>query len=340
MKTIFAAFAAVALLTLPLLPGGAEQQSATTIKVDKDQIDFLVGKEIVTSYHVKKDLPRPFLWPLNAPGGVPTTRDWPMGKQLPGEEIDHPHQRSAWFTYGDVIPEGMTLKTKIKGIEGIDFWTEGKGRGKIVCTKVDEPKTSPAGPSITTHNEWLTPEGEKIMDETRTISLVSVAKGYLIVLDIDLIASVCPITFGDTKEGAMAVRVHTGLTVKMGKGKLQNADNKVGEKACWGFTSPWCDYSGKVGGTMVGVAILDDPANRYPSCWHAREYGLMAANCFGRDKGAKFPGMKGNNERVRLAKGDHLPLRYGLFVHTGDAADGQVAAGFEQFVKLRPAAKK
>ena len=45
--------------------------------------------------------------------------------------------------------------------------------------------------------------------------------------------------------------------------------------------------------------------------------------------------MKDNNQRVRLAKGEHLRLRYGVLVHNGDTAEAQVAQYFERFVKLR-----
>ena len=76
----------------------------------------------------------------------------------------------------------------------------------------------------------------------------------------------------------------------------------------WGSKSAWVDYSGPVGNSVVGVAVFDDPKNPYPACWHARDYGLLAANPYGRDKGSKFPGVKGNNERVRLDKGQHLHL--------------------------------
>jgi hypothetical protein len=318
----------------------AQTPGTAAVKVDKDHIDFFVGKALVTRYHVKDDLPRPFFWPLKTVDGTETTRAWPMAAALPieGKKTDHPHQRSAWFTYGDVIPEGMELKTKLKGIEGVDFWSEAKGHGKIVCTKIEEPKTTKNRTSVTTHNEWRTTEGDKIMDEKRTIHFYSFGGAYLIVLDIDLYASVCPITFGDTKEGAMAIRIHPEITVKPGKGKMQNAEGKINEAECWGHKSAWCDYSGKMGGDVVGVAILDDPANPQAACWHARDYGLMAANPFGRDK-ARFPGVKGNKDRVRLAKGEHLHLRYGLLVHTGDAVQGHVAEFFDRFVKLRDAEK-
>jgi len=320
---------------------GAQPPPAGTIHLDKDHVDFLVGEALMTRYHVKSDLPLPFFWPLYAPDGTTTTRAWPMDKDLPEKKKDHPHHHSAWFTHGDVIPEGMKFKTK-KGIEGVDFWTETKGTGgKIICTKVEQPKNGPAGSSIATHNEWRLAEGEKVMDETRKITFYNFGKAYLIVLDIDLEASVCPITFADTKEGTMAIRIHTDIAVEQGKGgKMQNAEGQINEKPIWGQKSAWCDYSGKVGSSVVGVAILDDPANPYAACWHARDYGLMAANPFGRDKHAKFPATKGNNTLVRLAKGEHLHLRYGLLVHNGDAVDGRVAALFQQFVGLRELEKQ
>ena len=89
----------------------------------------------------------------------------------------------------------------------------------------------------------------------------------------------------------------------------------------------------------MGVAIFDDPNNPYPACWHARDYGLMAANPFGRDQGSKFPAVKGNNDRVHLAKGEHLHLRYGLLVHTGDATEARVMGYWRGFVKLRQTEK-
>ena len=191
------------------------------------------------------------------------------------------------------------------------------------------------GSSLVTHNEWRTAEGEKILDEDRQISLFDFGQAYLVVLDIDLHASVYPITFADTKEGTMAIRAHSAITVKPGKGKMQNAQGKINEKEIWGFQSAWCDFSGQLEKGIAGVAIFDDPANKYLSCWHARDYGLMAANPFGREKSAKFPGIKSNNSPARLAKGEHLHLRYGILVHNGNAIDGRVEEHFQQFLKLR-----
>jgi hypothetical protein len=83
---------------------------------------------------------------------------------------------------------------------------------------------------------------------------------------------------------------------------------------------------------MVGLAIFDDPANNPQSCWHSRGYGLMSANPFGRAKSG-FPAVKDDINLVKLAKDAHLKLRYGIFVHPGDAKEGKVAEHFELFAK-------
>src|SRR5438874_2190711 len=110
----------------------------------------------------------------------------------------------------------MVLVTAIATLLGVHVPTEAQGP-PVVGVKVD-----------------------KILDEDRKITVMYLPKGYVIVLDIDLHASVCPITFGDTKEGSMAIRIHPEITVKPGKGKMQNADGKINEGSakdpqCWGY---------------------------------------------------------------------------------------------------------
>jgi hypothetical protein len=326
---------AVALAASGPLPAG-EKPGKVEIRKARDHLDFLVNGELAARYRTGPEAAKPFFWPLNAPGGVPVTRAWPMEKAGPGDSTDHPHQKSAWFCHGDVIPEGVELKAKVRGVEGVDYWAEGKGRGRIVCTEVGTPAADKGAARVTTKNEWRTADGRKILDETRTLRLYDLGKARLFVVDIDLHASVAPITFGDTKEGALGVRVHDQLREQKGNGRLTNAEGKVGEKDCWGQFSAWCDYSGKVDGKKVGVTIFDDPKNPHPAAWHSRGYGLMAANPFGRAR-SRFPAVKGRNDLVRLDRGQHLRLRYGILVHSGDVEEAQVAEQYKRFVKLRAA---
>lgn len=320
----------------PELPADDKARGAQ-IKVGDGTADLLVGGELAARYHTDSRYPKPIFWPVHAPGGAKLTRDWPMAEDTPGEPKDHPHQKSVWFCHGDVIPEGLELKHKVRGVEGVDFWSEAKGHGRIVCTRVGKPQGDGGHASLRTHNEWRTADGVRILDEDRTIHLYDLGKARLIVCAIDLHASAFPITFGDTKEGAFGVRVNPEINAdKKGKGQIQNAERHVGEqgeKGCWGRPSPWCDYSGPIGGKVVGLAVLSDPKNP-TTYWHTRGYGLHAANPFGRVK-ARFHLKEGDRELIRLGKGERLRLRYGLLLHEGDAETGQVAAHYRRFVDLR-----
>jgi hypothetical protein len=310
-----------------------EGGKALQLQTKKDAIDFLIGDTFVTRYHTA-GFPRPIFWPVHAPGGQPLTRAWPMEKKAEGGSDDHPHQKSLWFCHGDVIPEGIEPTQRVKGVTGVDFWSVAPGAGKIVCTRQAEPRVKDGHGILAMHNEWRTVDGTKVLDEERAIHFYDLGKARLLVLRIDLEASVAPITFGDTKEGSLGVRVND--TIRGGKfgGKIENAQGKLGEKECWGRISDWCDYSGAIDGKTVGIAVLADPKNAHPTYWHVRDYGLMAANPFGRKKAAFHDGAA-DKELVRLAKGDHLQLRYGILLHDGDATAGQVAQNYERFMKLR-----
>jgi hypothetical protein len=340
--------AALAAVTWPAVPGEGREDPAPAVGIEvvKDEaIVFRAGKELVTRYHIAPTVAKPYFWPLIASNGVPLTRAWPMDKEdpeTPKDQQDHVHQKSAWFCHGDVIPEGIELKQKVKGVEGVDFWSETPGHGTIVCTKVDTPHLEKGHGWVATANEWRTADGVKVLDEARTIHLYDLPEGRLLVLDIDLKASVVPITFGDTKEGSLGIRIRTPFTEDKGKGRLTNAEGKTGEgkpnnvaqKGCWGLVSAWCDYSGEADDKKAGLAIFADPTNPTPTAWHSRGYGLMAANPFGRAKSG-FPSQRGNTELVHLAKGEHLKMRYGLFLHAGDVTEGKVAAAYERFTKLK-----
>jgi hypothetical protein len=324
--------------TVLALPALAAEPAAVKATRTDTAIEFTAGDELVTRYHVGPDVVKPYLWPLNAPGQVPATRGWPMEKGLPKETADHVHQKSGWFCHGDVIPEGIELKVRSgdKNVKGVDFWSEGKGHGTIAVVEVGEPKQAAGQASVRTRNEWKAPDGTKILDEDRTITVRDLGDARLVVLDINLHASVCPITFGDTKEGSMGVRVNDQfrLNAPGSDGIVTAADGttvKAPAKdniAVWGKRSDWNDYAGSVDGKVVGIAIFDHPKNSPRAAWHTRAYGLMAANPFGRNS---FPDTRG--ELFKLAKGDHLKLRYGILLHRGDAKEGKVAEHFAAFAK-------
>jgi hypothetical protein len=334
MKTWTRLSLAFGILALTIRPVLGQEADRLAIEIHPNYVDFLLGKDKVCRYHLGSAVVKPYLWPLRGPGGVPMTRAWPMEKAPPGGSTDHPHQKSAWFCHGDVIPLDIPIKHKSPGVEGVDFWSETKVSGRIVCDKIGEPRIEKTQASVETHNSWLSADGIKILDENRRIHLYDLGDARLLVFDIDLEAKSGAVTFGDTKEGSFGIRVNDLIREEKGNGKIENAEGKIGEKECWGRLSAWCDYSGAIEGKTVGITILADQGNPYPSCWHSRGYGLMAANPFGREKSG-FPAMKGRTDLVKLAKGEHLKLRYGLLLHSGDAKDGKVAEYFQRFSKLK-----
>lgn len=331
-----------------LAPAAPARADDVTIEATKDAVAFKVGGEVVARYHVGPGVAKPYLWPVLAPGGVPVTRAWPMAKPAAGETTDHVHQKSAWFCHGDVIPEGIELKTKSanKADRGVDFWSESKDKagaplhGAIRCVAVGEPKqVAKDHATVTTRNEWVTPDGVKILDEDRTVGVHTLPAGRLFTFECTLTASVCPITFGDTKEGSFGVRVHDALRTLLPTGGTVTSADGTAAKApakenlpVWGKLADWHDYSGTVDGKAVGVAVFDDPKNPARAAWHTRAYGLMAANPFGRGHSG-FPARKGDTELVKIAKGKSLTFRYAVYAHTGDAAAGKVAEAYEAFKK-------
>jgi hypothetical protein len=306
---------------------------------EQGKVRFLDGKSLITEYHTAESVAKPYFWPLHAPGGEELTRAWPLAKGRTGETTDHVHQKSAWLCHGDVIPEGYELKTRSadKHVKGVDFWSEAKGHGKIAVVGVGRPTTNDDGVVVVTQNEWRSPDGDTILHEERTITVTKHDTGYLIAVESVLKAKDYAITFGDTKEGSFGIRIAddlrcqlaTGGTVTSSSGASATPGTK-GTLKLWGEQADWHDYSGTRGEATMGLAIFDHPKNAFRAAWHTRDYGLMAANPFGRAVSG-FPSRKEQTELVRLEKGTSLTLNYALFAHTGDATTGKVQQAYKTY---------
>ena len=64
--------------------------------------------------------------------------------------------------------------------------------------------------------------------------------------------------------------------------------------------------------------------------WHARDYGLFAANPWGIHHFERAP--KGTGD-MRLQKGESLTLRYRFYFHAGDSDAAGVAEQYEKFAQ-------
>jgi len=281
-------------------------------------IDVIIDGKPFTTFFFGEDTTKPYLHPLRTASGKIITRGYPM-ETLPGEARDHIHQRSMWFTHGDV--------------NGIDFWAndatqQGQSRkGKIVHRPPMKVNGGKRSGTITGTFEWRDPEGKVLLTEDRTMTFHSHPTLRMIDFDIRFTA-VGPVKFGDTKEGSFALRLTTALEERKG-GKMTNASGAAGEKQVWGKPSPWVDYSGTLDGEALGVAIFDHPQNpKHPTYWHSRAYGLFAANIFGeRD----FFSDKTRDGGVTVEPGKSIRFRYRILIHPGDTASAGIAAKYQEY---------
>ena len=129
----------------------------------------------------------------------------------------------------------------------------------------------------------------------------------------------------------LGVRLATPIAVVSGQGGriLDSAARKNGG-AVWGKIAKWCDYAGPVDGKFAGITLMPHPDNFRPCWWHARDYGFVAANPFGR---AAFKA--GRPSKVVVSPDAPLRLRFGIFVHVSAGEnDIDLAAAYQDFLDL------
>lgn len=266
----------------------------------------------------------PYLYPIFGAGGQALTRNWPMA-EAEGEERDHPHHRSLWFAHGAVGPAD--------GSKRYDFWT-GRDGSAIVHEKVLAAESGKTG-MLRTASAWVAPAGEEVLREERTMSFRAGALDTgqawrAIDFDIRLQAGATAVVLGDTKEGTMAIRVAPTLRHQgdHAAGAMLSSEGVAGA-AVWGKRAAWVHYSGPVDGRPVGIAIFDHPGNfRHPTWWHARAYGLFAANPFGVHDFEKAK--KGTGDWT-IPAGGELRLRYRLLFHDGEVSGQQLDGELKRY---------
>jgi hypothetical protein len=282
---------------------------------------------------------KPILWPVIGPTGKEMTRAWPLREGDSTEKMDHVHQKSFWFDHGNV--------------NGIDFWAETaavpgakKSNGRTpqrrrkeshepamarqeqhtALVRVDGGKIG----TIVTRNDWLGPDGAKVVSDVRTLRFGGDAAARWIDFDVVVTAEADEVKFNDTKEGSFGLRIAESMRVdrKLG-GKIITSEGLEDDKA-WGKPAKWVDYHGPVQGESLGIAILNHPSSfRYPTHWHVRTYGLFAANPWGL---GDFTGGKEHSDYT-MKKGESFALRYRVIFHKGNEQDGKIAEAFAAYAK-------
>ncbi|MEZ5326013.1 MAG: PmoA family protein [Verrucomicrobiales bacterium] len=278
-----------------------------TIRVD------LNGK-LFTEFRYNQEK-KPILYPIIGPHGIEMTRNYPMKKEVPGEAADHPHHTSLWFTHGNVNDS--------------DFWANGEE--KIVTKEIVRADKDGTSVVIESKNDWIAKDGKPVCSDTTTITLGEANGDRFIDYLVTVHASAGDVTFKDTKEGTMGIRTNPALRLK-GDVAAGSAINSEGDKdgELWGKNAKWVDYWAKINGNDVGIAIFDHTTNlRHPTTWHARDYGLIAANPFGIHDFQKLE--KGTGD-FTLKSGESQTFHYYFLFHEGDHAAADIPEKYDAWI--------
>lgn len=286
-------------------------QEEVTAKIEESRIVVQVGDEPFAEIHFSAE-PRPFVYPLFAPGGVAVTRGYPLDPK-PDEAHDHPHHQSLWFAHGSV--------------NGSDFWSGQDAVMRLSGDPIVESKKD--GVTCTTHYLWQAKE-QTVLKEERTIRFALEGDARVVDFTTRLTATEKEVRFGDTKEGSFAIRTHPQLRLSgpVANGKAINRAGDKGESV-WGKRAGWIVYHGPIDGKKVGIAMFDHPENlRHPTWWHARKYGLVAANPFGIHDFEKKPA--GSGEHL-LPAGESLTLNYRVVLFAGPFSRAHIEDAYSRY---------
>lgn len=314
MKRLLFAIAFLTGLTRGLAPAAEPKvQASLTPDGDGQKIRVEIDGKLFTELRWR-GLAKPVLYPVYGPGDVPLLRRWPLEEAGPDEEKDHPHHQGIWFTHG--------------AVNGVDFWMEKKGvSGVIAPPESMRTTTTDNTARVELKQLWQKPDGATVCaGDTLLVFGVDGENGdRFIDYTVTLTASEGDVLLGDTKEGTMAIRTRPELNLKgkVAKGQAVNSEGVSGADV-WGKRARWVDYWAPLGadGKTLGLACFDHPSNlRHPTLWHARDYGLIAANPFAEHEMEKKP--KGAGDYT-IRKGESLTFRYRWLFHSGDATEAKI----------------
>lgn len=294
--------------------GAAEPPAAVAFREEPGKLIVLVDQQPVADYvYADEEITRPYFAHLRAPGGTQVTRNHPP---VPGKDsVDHAtYHPGIWMAFGD--------------LGGNDYW---RLKARVRHDRfVERPKGGPRAGRFAVLNSYLATGSQQRVtcQETCRLTFFVTPFGYLIVWD-STFSSDHAWFFGDQEEMGLGVRLATPLAVNSG-GRMLDSEGRVNEKQIWGKNADWCDYSGTIDARPLGILLMPHPDNFRPCWFHARDYGLLAANPFGRQAFTR-----GEPSRVTVEAGKDFRLRYGVLLHAAlPEGDDALQAAYRHYLKL------
>jgi hypothetical protein len=341
MRWASVAIVAVAMAVLPL-----RAANGVEVKVNEaaKRVDVTIDGKPFTSYIWPSTLKKPILYPLRTAKGTLVTRGFPLDPRK-GERVDHPHHVGLWLNHGDV--------------NGLDFWNNSDAipakqapkMGTIYQRKILDTKSGADKGELAVETAWMTPDNKQLIKETTRFIFRGGADSRTIDRITTLTALDQKVVFKDSKEAFLGMRVTRALeqpadktevfTDASGKatavpvldntgvtGKYVSSEGKEGD-AVWSTRGKWTMLGGTVDGEPVTLAILDNPSNPgYPTHWHARGYGLFAANPLG-DKQFNEP----KEFNFTLEPGKSVTFKYRILILGGPSTPDRIEREYKAFAQ-------
>lgn len=279
---------------LVLSTAGNAQEPLVEFGQKGNRLEITIGAKPFATYVLQDDkILRPYLTHVRAPNGIQVTRNHPPieGQDATDHATMHP---GIWLAFGD--------------LSGADFW-----RNRAIVRHlefVEKPRGGNGTGSFSVKNAYES-DGKRICEEICRITVHVRPHAYMLAWDSEF-KSDQPFYFGDQEEMGLGIRVATPMSVKNG-GQIINSDGLKNERQVWGKQADWCSCSGVIEGKKVGVMLMPHPENFRRSWFHARDYGLLAANPFGQKAFTK-----GSPSRVEVKPGEKFRLRFGVLLYAGE----------------------
>ncbi|WP_078829980.1 PmoA family protein [Sediminibacterium ginsengisoli] len=324
MKSLLKQAAFIACL-LPVAAAAQKQKITVTDLPAQQQVVIAVNGKPFTTLIYSDTMEKPFLYPIYAANGTTVTRGFPRNPE-PGDPTDHPHHIGLWLNY--------------ENVNGLDFWNNSYNipaakksqYGWIHTDRISAAESGSKG-KLAYEASWTNQQRNVLLRE-KTSFLFS-AEGEARIIDrTTTLTAVEDVSFPDIKDGFLGLRVahELELPVKQAKeykddkgnitrvnetkdarvtGNYLTSAGKQGDSA-WGSRGSWCMLYGKKGGDSISILIIDHPENPgYPTYWHARNYGLFAANPLGQKIFSE--GREALN--YKLAAGNSVTFRYRIVIN-------------------------
>lgn len=306
----------------------AQEATVKFKKSDKQKkVDVMIGGKLFTTLMYQDALEKPVLYPLTTAGGTEVTRGFPL-KPKPDDPTDHPHHIGLWFNF--------------ENLNGLDFWNNSYAiaadkKAQYGWIRTDSITAIMDGKTglLAYHANWTNQAKEIILEENTRFEF-SGSANQRVVDRVTTLKAVQDAVFNDAKDGLLGLRlahelqlpstkdekftdskgnmtIVKGGTDKIPTGNYLSSEGKKGD-AVWSSRAAWCKVYGKIGADSVSIAIIDHPRNpNYPTFWHARGYGLFAANPLGE----KIFTNGASAKNLKLKKGESVTFSYRVVISNG-----------------------